>query len=161
MSSVRIFCMELSRKPSVLYHASLERIAGSRRAFRDRDYALAIYLAGLGVECILQAISIRSGSTPDARHDLAAWLAKCPKALRDSIKGSAIVDWNRVAAVWDNGVRYLSRDGLLGYLRDKGRSMGIAGGPESVLRVNATRLINSAAAIHKRGIAQWVSSTGS
>jgi len=111
--------MELSHRPVVLFHASLDRLKESRRAFENHDYTLAMYLSGVAVECILQAIAIRNGSEHDARHDLSNWLAKCPKPLRDVIKGETAAAWSQLLALWDNGLRYLSAAGLLGYLRDK------------------------------------------
>jgi hypothetical protein len=149
--------MELSHQPVVLFHASLERLSESRRAFESHDYALAMYLSGVAVECILQAIALRSGSPHDARHDLPKWLGKCPASLQDSIKGE--VAWSRLVGLWDNGLRYLSVQGLLGYLRQRQATRKISGGPNSIIRENARRLVNSADIIHQKGVAQWVSFT--
>ena len=151
--------MALSHKPQVLYRASVERIAGARRAFADKDYPLSMYLSGLAVECILQAVALRHGAAHDARHSLLNWLVKCPAKLQDAIKGKNVDDWNKVVSSWDNGIRYLSRDGLIGYLRERGFAIGIAGGAESVLRKNARTLLDSATAVHRRGADQWLNST--
>jgi hypothetical protein len=151
--------MQLSHRPVVLFHASLERLKESRSAFQNRDHVLSMYLAGIAVECILQAIAIHNGSHHDARHDLPKWLSKCPAALQDDIKGQAASAWSELLAVWDNGLRYLSEEGLLGYLREKNASRRISGGPNAIIRENARRLLGAADIIHKRGSAQWVSST--
>src|SRR4051794_213849 len=82
------------------------------------DYVMASYLAGLAVESILQALALQSGAARDAKHALFNWLSKCPTALHDALKGSA--EWNRLVALWDNGLRYLPFAGLLAYFRDKG-----------------------------------------
>jgi len=58
--------MALSHKPQVLHLASVERIAATRRALRDNDYPLCMYLSGLAVECILQAVAFRTGASPGA-----------------------------------------------------------------------------------------------
>lgn len=151
--------MALSRKPQVLYRASIERMAAARREFDAKDYALCMYLSGLAVECILQAIALRFGAAHDARHDLAGWLTKCPARLPEVIKGEVGRDWNRVVAMWDNSIRYMSSDALLRSLRDKGYALRITGGPESILRVNAKGLLDSADSVQRRGIAQWVNFT--
>ena len=107
--------IDLSYRPNVLYLASIERMATARRLVDQGscDYVLASYLAGLTLECILQVIALRDGSAHDARHSLSNWLSKCPPMLHEELKGSA--EWNQVVALWDNGIRYLSFDGLLGY----------------------------------------------
>jgi hypothetical protein len=152
--------MDLSHQPEVLYRASIERMAAAWRALDDADdYPLASYLAGLAVECILQALAFKIGAAHDAGHALPKWLSKCPRDLQNSIKSQVRDDWSLLVALWDNGIRYLSRHGFLGYLRDKGRAVGIRGGPESVLRMNTKALVKSADALHKKGLAQWVSFT--
>lgn len=151
--------MDLSHKPEVLYRASMERMAAAWRALDEaQDYSLAAYLAGLAVECILQAVAIRMGAAHDARHSLPKWLAKCPVELQDAIKSQVPDEWSLLVALWDNGIRYLSREGFLGYVRDKGYTEKIRGGPESMLRKNAKLLVGAADAVHKKGLAQWVNS---
>lgn len=149
--------VDLSYKANVLYLASLERMASARREFDARGYVESMYLSGLAVECILQAVAIHSGAPTDARHALASWLAKTPIRLQDDIKGSAISEWSVIIALWDNGLRYLSYDGLLGYLRDKGYSRGISGGPSSLVRKNAHNLLQCAQVVHQKAVVQWVS----
>jgi hypothetical protein len=117
--------LDLSHRPNVLYLASIERMAAARRMIDDKphDYVLGCYLAGLAVESILQALAIKSGGS---RHSLPNWLSKCPPTMFDALKGSG--EWNRLVALWDNGMRYLSYDGLLGYFRDKAALHGKKGG---------------------------------
>jgi hypothetical protein len=149
--------VDLSYKPNVLYLASLERITAARREFNARAYVESMYFSGLAVECILQAWALHTGAAADARHALPNWLAKCPVGLQDDLKGPAIREWSTVVASWDNGLRYLSFDGLLGYLRDKGLSRGISGGPPSVVRKNANDLLESAEVVHQKAVVQWLS----
>ncbi len=68
---------ELAHKPKVLYHASLERIDEARKAHDSGDHVLAMYLSGLAVECILQAVAFLDKPIHDARHDLKKWLNRC------------------------------------------------------------------------------------
>src|SRR5215204_698978 len=143
--------MELSHRPVVLFHASLDRLKESHSAFDNHDYTLAMYLGGVAVECILQAIALRSVSQHDARHDLSHWLAKCPQSLQNFIKGRSANSWSVLLAIWDNGLRYLSEQGTLGYLREKKATRGIQGGPKAIIRENARRLIAAADIIHNAG----------
>lgn len=147
---------DLSHKPNVLYLASIERMAAARRMIDEKpyDYVLASYLGGLAVESILQAIALQSGAAHDAKHTLPRWLSKCPAALHDVLKGSA--QWNQLVALWDNGMRYLSVDGLLGYFRDKGYVQGKKGGVESKVRHVTKALVDAAEIVHKKGLAVWL-----
>ena len=151
--------MDLSRKPEVLYQASIERIAAAWRALDADDYPLASYLAGPAVECIFQAVAFKIGAAHDAGHSLPLWLGKGPRDLRNSIKSEVRDEWSVLVAIWSNGIRYLSRSGFVGYLRDKRGTVRVRGGPESMMRMNAKWLVESAAAIHKKGLAQWESFT--
>lgn len=146
----------LAHKPMVLYRASVERIQEAGYCLKGRHWIAAMYLAGLAVECILQAIALHHGSPHDARHDLTKWLSKCPLSLQDTLKSKEIAgDWNRVATVWYNELRYLSEDGLFGHLRNIGRAKKIKGGREAILKENAKRLVESASAVHKKGLGIW------
>ncbi len=149
---------DLSHKPNVLYLASIERMAAARRMIDEQppDYVLASYLAGLAVESILQALALQNGAAHDAGHGLSNWLSKCPAALNAALKGSG--EWNQVVALWDNGLRYLSYDGLLGYFRRKGNAGGKKGGVESRVRQVTKDLVDAAEAVHKKGLAVWHSS---
>jgi hypothetical protein len=151
--------LDLSHKSHVLYLASIERMAAAQRMIDQtpKDYVLANYVAGLAVECILQALALEAGASHDARHSLSAWLSKCPASLHHLLKGKA--EWNLLVALWDNGLRYYSYDGLLGYFRDKGYARGKKGGVESKVRATTNALVNAADYVHKKGLAVWVSST--
>lgn len=151
--------LDLSYRPNVLYLASIERMAAARRMIDQKayDYVLASYLSGLAVESILQALALRGGAAHDAKHSLSKWLSKCPPAMHEALKGSA--EWNLLVALWDNGMRYLSFDALLGYLREKDAVHGRKGGVESIVRSATKALVDAAESVHKKGLAVWVSST--
>lgn len=148
----------LAHKPKVLYLASLERIEEAQTCRDSGHCVAAMYLGGLAVECILQALALRDNPQHDARHDLTKWLSRCPRSLEETLKSDPVVagDWNRVDTVWYNGMRYLSENGLLGYLRGIDRAeKDIKGGREAILKENAKRLVDSASAVHKKGLATW------
>jgi hypothetical protein len=81
---------DLSHSPVVLYHASVERRNAACEALRCGDYVLSIYLAGLAVECLVQAIARLDDPTYDARHDLAIWLSRCRTSLQDKLNSKVI-----------------------------------------------------------------------
>lgn len=149
----------LSHQPNVLYLASIERMDAARRMIDEKpyDYVLASYLAGLAVESILQALALHAGGAHDAKHNLSKWLSKCPPTLHNALKASA--EWNLLVALWDNGLRYLSFDGLLGYFKNKGYVHGKKGGVESKVRSVTLNLVDATEVVHKKGLAVWLNST--
>jgi hypothetical protein len=114
-----------------------------------------MYTAGLAVECILQALALRWGAKYDARHDLIKWLQKCPSGLQLALRTHAAEQWSTVNTAWTNRLRYLSEDGLLGYLRKKEFNRGIRGGRDSVLKLNARKLCYAAHVVHGKGLVIW------
>src|SRR5207244_4462557 len=155
----RAYMFDLSHRPNVLYLASIERMITARRMIdqKPHDYVLATYLAGLAAESILQALALHGGAAHDAKHSLSNWLSKCPSALHNELKGSG--EWNHLVALWDNGIRYLSFDGLVGYFRNKKYVHGKKGGVESKVRTVTKGLVDAAEIVHKKGLAAWRSST--
>ena len=147
---------DLFHKPVVLYQASAERKEAAWSAFACGDYVLAMYLAGLAVECILQTIALHDNPTHDAKHDLPKWLARCRTRFQDAIKAEPVQGhWNRIARTWRNELRYLSRDGLLGYLRKKKLDRGLSGGPDAIMKKNAKLLLDAAEAVFRIGVIEW------
>ncbi len=147
---------QIAQTPIVLYHASLERIDHARLAVAERRWVIGIYLCGLGVECILQAIALRLDPTHDARHDLNKWLSRCPASLRASLRTNPLrTDWSLLADTWYNGMRYLSDAGLLGYLRRGGLADRIRGGREAILKVYAQSLLAAAERVHRTSVTAW------
>jgi len=151
--------LDLSHRPNVLYLASIERMNAARRMIDEKphDYVLAGYLAGLAVEAMLQSLALRAGAAHDARHSLDKWLIKCPWVMQDVLKGSN--EWSFLAATWDNGMRYLSFEGLAGYYKQKGYGHGKKGGVESLVRQATNHLVDTAQVVHKKGLVVWESST--
>lgn len=145
----------LTKRPEVLYQASLEHISALDELRRNGQWVLAIYVAGLAVECILQAIALHTGSPDDVKHDLRKWLARCPDRFQAAIQGQIPEQWSFLSLVWVNRLRYLSHEGLLGHLRALQLNRGIKGPGESILKSNADRVIAAARDIHGKGAVTW------
>ena len=146
----------LARRPYVLVEASFDRLAEAQWMLERGSWPIAMYLAGLSIEALLQALAIRRGQAHDARHDLALWLNKCPVSLADALRSGASVEWSTLRSVWDNDLRYLSFSGVLGRLRERGLARGVKTGVEggrSVVKVHTQRCV--AALIHSKGIVVW------
>ncbi len=69
-------------------------------------------------------------------------------------------DWNLIVRFWRNDLRYLSRDGVLGYVRQfHDLVQGIRGGPDAILRTVASRILEAAAVVHMKGVVAWTNYT--
>src|SRR5262249_33609752 len=141
----------------VLHQASLERILEAGILYERDAWALSIYVAGLAVESLLQAFALRTGAAHDAGHDLSQWLKKCPTPVINSLRNQA-TEWNCLTTTWSNNIRYLSRDGLLGHLRERKLMVRIKlgrRGPHGAIKVTASRVLEAARTIHGKGAAIW------
>jgi HEPN domain-containing protein len=148
----------LSQRPEILYAASLERIEEAELLMDAQAWGLAMYVAGLSVETLLQAFAMRDGAAHDARHDLRAWLGKCPARVIDVINDTAGAEWSRLNTAWTNSLRYLSISGVLGHLRSRKLTQRIKlgkAGSDKAVEVNARRLLEAARIVHGKGIALW------
>lgn len=148
----------LTYQPQVLYQASFERIHEAQVLLDARAWGLSMYVSELAVEALLQAFATRRGARRDAHHDLRAWLRRCPDEVLQLITLRASGEWSLLDVAWSNSLRYLSQDGLLGYLGSRKLNVGIKtgkGGREVVLKVNAQRLLDAARAVHGKGVSLW------
>lgn len=153
---------QLSRRPNVLFDASLERREEAAELLSHQRWTLAMYVSGASVEALLQAHALRNGGAADARHDLGQWLNKCPSVLVDAVKDTAATEWSTLLGLWSNELRYLSLDALIGRLREIGADRGIKLGKEghrSLAKVMASRCVRAAAAVHDKGMVLWQSPT--
>jgi len=152
---------DYAHKPIVLYHASIERKEAAWTALEKRDHVLAIYLAGLSVECVLQAIALLDNPTHDARHDLPKWLARCRTSLQKTIMSREVREnWNLIVRLWRNDLRYLSSEGMLGYVRQfRDLVRGVRGGPDAIMNKVAFDFLNAVSRVHTLGVAKWATYT--
>lgn len=147
---------DLTHKPLVLYDASMQRMAAAQRSFDANDFPLTIDLAGLSVECVLQALALRNDSRHDARHNLAAWLARCPRPLQNELRTQPMDEhWVHLLAIWRNHLRYASRDSLLGYLRRVSQWRRLKGDDDARMKAMCRSVLQSAWEIQKKGLAAW------
>ena len=145
-----------SHDPLLLYEAALERLDAAWELLRTEHPAEAMYLGGLAIECLLQALAHLDGAEHDARHDLARWLDKCSPRFQNVLKHpSTRKAWNLLVADWQNTMRYWPRAQLLGYLRHKPAWRVMKGDNDQRLRAYAQRFITDVDIIHGKGQHEW------
>jgi hypothetical protein len=150
------------------YRAALERMAQARHAHRTGgSYALAMYLSGLAVECLLRAFRWSEDARFEGRHDLTDLLKQSQFLTLDEANlASRGFDANQIAeasqsiraamsevvALWHNSLRFASEASLRAYLRRIDRLAGIRG---DALKKNSLDLLNAAQTVIDRGIRLW------
>jgi hypothetical protein len=151
------------------FRASVERIGQAQRLYREGagHYALAMYAAGLAVECLLRAYLVRRKREFESRHDLlllfkeSGILLVDPEALRakglsdEQIEEHQKSLWssvNDVAILWRNNYRLASETRLLAHLKKMKLYRGVKG---DLLKAKANDLLKAAQRFIEKGVLQW------
>jgi len=150
------------------YRASVERMRQAREIHDSGGgYALAMYSAGLAVECMLRAFRSKKDRSFEGRHDLED-LLKASELLTINEERSRVKDvsvdekrqssrvlrasMSEVVALWHNNLRFAPETSLRAFLKSKGRLHGVRG---NVLKKNSTDLLNAAQTVIDRGVILW------
>jgi hypothetical protein len=153
--------------------AATERLEEARSLYKrsggGASYVLAIYLAGVAVECILRAFIIKRNRLMDTGHDLVELFVQSglgepldPKAPIDSRdrfetrRGELSGSISGIKYRWSNNLRYTSRKRYVKHLRDAGQ-LGKNRGDE--LKENARQVIEAAVTIVNHGVEVWQKSS--
>ena len=146
-------------RPEHYLEVAQERIRQAELLYQQKEcYALAMYLAGLAVECMLRAFKARKDRVFDERHD-----------LKRLFQASGIVDFvqdpegdeiragvNSVHVMWSNYLRYASEARLRIHLRkDPVLRRRVKG---DILKASALRLVETARRTVSLGVSLWTSS---
>lgn len=150
------------------FEAGLERMTEARKIYREgSSYALAIYIAGLAVECLLRGFRWQKQKTFEGRHDLEELFKASELLLRDegelrsggaseeAIRHSAArlrSALNVVAVLWHNNLRFASEAKLKSHLHRLGMLKKVKGNP---LKKNALDVLEAAQTIINRGTLLW------
>jgi hypothetical protein len=157
-------------QPEHYYIAAIERMNQAWEIYRGgAGYALAMYVAGLAVECMLRAHKMRKDTTFDERHDLkrlfqaSGMLDADPAILQE--KGLSEAGARRhfrelqasmvdVYDLWTNDYRFASETRLRAHLKFRKLDRGIKG---DFVKARARKLLESAQRLIDKGIFQWQS----
>ena len=146
-------------RPEHYFDAAIERMAQARLLYQQRDcHALAMYVAGVAVECMLRAFKGKRTKTLDERHDLerlfkASGLVHSDRGPLPRNLPAAIAATCRL---WSNDYRYASEDRLRSFLKkDAALRSRIKG---DILKALALQLMQSAQTVVDRDEELWDSS---
>ena len=152
------------------YRASVERMSQAQYLFREgREgyYALAMYAAGLAVECLLRAYIVKRKREFESRHDLLLLFKESgildvdPEKLKakgltaEQIQVHQKTLWssvNDVFILWQNNYRFASEAHLLAHLKKMKLYQKAKG---SLLKAKAYDLLKAAQEFIDKGVLQW------
>jgi len=151
------------------FRAATERMKQARILYGQNDhdcYAIAMYTAGVAVECLLRAFKATRTDEFDERHDLrqlfshshilqlneslAANRRSPEQALESAQSMRACIA--EIYNLWANDYRYASEDRLKSQLRSMGKIHGVKG---DVLKASAKQLLNAAEKLIENGAVIW------
>lgn len=151
------------------FRASLERMTQAHFLYRagTGHYALAMYAAGLAVECLLRAYIVKRKREFESRHDLLLLMKESgilqvhpdtPMAQglsdediqshRNVLRSSV----NDVFVLWKNNYRFASETRLLAHLKKMKLYQGVKG---DLLKAKSYDLLRAAQRFIDRGVLQW------
>jgi len=131
------------------------------------SFALAIYVGGVAVECLLRAFKGRRDPSFDEKHDLLRLFAASgmlridPEKLRakhwtddqiDAHLRSLQVAVNEIYRLWSNNYRYASEERLRSHLKQITGYQRIKG---DYLREQCVRFLDSAQTFIDKGVVLW------
>ncbi len=158
-------------RPEHDFRASLERVKQAWALYREgSSYALAMYTAGVSVECMLRAFKIVRDPTFDEKHDLkrlfkASGMLKVDPAVMTSLGLSEAESETHfrelqaaatgVCDLWSNDYRFASEERLKAHLKNRKLDRGIKG---DAFKSLALTLLVSAQKFIDKEVFQWASS---
>ncbi|HVC97993.1 MAG TPA: hypothetical protein VND64_30255 [Pirellulales bacterium] len=154
--------------PEHYFQTATQRMRQAHYAYQEgSSYALAIYVGGVAVECLLRAFKGRHDPTFDERHDLLRLFAASGMLRLDRDKLRAI-DWtdaridehlrtlqvavNEIYKLWANNYRFASEERLRAHMKKSTGYQRIRG---DYLKEQARRFLNSAQMFIDKGVVQW------
>lgn len=154
--------------PEHYFQTATQRMRQAQHLYQEgSSFALAIYVGGVAVECLLRAFKGRRDPTFDEKHDLLRLFAASgmlrvdPAKLRAKNWTDAQIDGhlrtlrvavNEIFRLWANNYRFASEERLRSHLKKITGHQKIKG---DYLKEQARQLLNSAQKFIDKGVVQW------
>ena len=157
------------------YRSALERLNQARQIYDDGHlaHALAVYIAGLSVECMLRAFIMRRTSELNEGHNLQSLFVESrlaspttknrsiTQSQSDRLEDQRLRSFNAIndlQVVWSNQLRYASEQRFKRSLERKGKLHRLKG---DAVRANSRLAIEAATMIITLGAQEWTRSSKS
>lgn len=154
--------------PEHYFQSATQRMRQAQYLYHeDGSFALAIYVGGVAVECLLRAFKGRRDPTFDERHDLlrlflASGMLQVDRdqllakqwtdAEIDAHLQSLRVAVNEIVRVWANNYRFATEERLRSHLKKITGYRRIKG---DYLKEQARRFLNAAQTFSDKGVVHW------
>ncbi len=155
-------------RPEHYFQAATQRMRQAHVLYEEgHSFALAIYVGGVAVECMLRAFKGRRDPTFDEKHDLLRLFAASGMLRIDYEKfrakgwldaqieahlGILRVAIIEVVDLWANNYRYASEERLLAHIKKRTRYQKVKG---DYLKKQARRFLDAAQRFIQKGVVQW------
>lgn len=147
--------MAIPVHPVDYFHAAQERMTQSSLLRREEHFALAMYVAGAAVECMLRAYHPTDAEF-DEKHDIVQVFKGCDfdklgDAARKRLRGPV----QTVHLLWQNRFRFFCEDRLRAHMRALGQHQrGVHRGAD-FLKVRCKELEDASLEIVATGVQRW------
>lgn len=154
--------------PEHYFQTAMQRARQAQYLYREgASFALAVYVGGLAVECLLRAFKGRRVPTLDERHNLVRLFAasgmlrldrsklrakKWTEGEIDSHMHSLQTAANEIFRVWANSYRFASEERLRSHLKEITGYQKIKG---DYLKEQTRRFLNSVDKFMEKGLVLW------
>ncbi len=130
------------------------RVESARRLHKDSRFSSAIYLAGVGIECLLRAYIVRQNPEFDERHDLHDLLKSSDlKSFVHTDDRQQVAAWlSDIWTRWKNNYRYASDERLRAEFKRLELDRGIDG---DFLKENSRLVDETALQLQVKGELRW------
>ncbi len=141
--------------PNDYYEAAMERMAQAGQLHRSKQYSIAMYVAGVAVECMLRAFHpINRGF--DERHNIESMFNACDlDKLGDRASVRMRAPIQTVHLLWQNRYRFFSESRLRAHIQAiKQDKRGVFQGAD-FLKVRCQELHDASNTIITVGVERW------
>jgi hypothetical protein len=154
--------------PDHYFQTATQRMRQAQHLYQEgASFALAIYVGGVAVECLLRAFKGKRDPTLDEKHDLLRLFAASgmlrvdPDKLRARQWTDAQIDQhlqtlrvavNEIFRLWANNYRFASEERLRSHLKEITGYQRIKG---DYLKEQARRFLSSAQRFIDKGVLLW------
>ncbi|MBI3462705.1 MAG: hypothetical protein HY000_06540 [Planctomycetes bacterium] len=154
--------------PEHYFQTATQRMRQAQYLYQEgSSFALAIYVGGVAVECLLRAFKGQRDSTFDEKHHLLRLFAASGmlRVDRDQLRAQQWTDAridvhlrtlqvaaNEIFRLWDNNYRFASEERLRAHLKKITGYQKIKG---DYLKEQARQFLNSAQTFIDKGVVQW------
>lgn len=130
------------------------RVESARRLHEQSRFSAAIYIAGVGIECLLKAYIVRQNPTFDERHDLHDLLKSSDlKSFVHADDRQQVAAWlSEIWTRWKNNYRYASDGRLRAEFKRLELNRGIDG---DYLKENSRLVVETALLLQMKGEQRW------